>query len=303
MSTTMEVAAPVEAPSDGAAQTPKPCPNCKHYSDGAFCPDCGEQMDLKHDYNLRAVIRHLAEEVFLFDRRFWRSYKSLLLKPGQLTRDHLSGRRVSFLRPLTMYLSVSAVYFFVISFAQPFVFTDLLFGVETADGQYEATDFGFGNSALQEQSFTTYREIMEKLKEKTGYSEREIRDRVNRSYNSMISLLMIMVVGLFAVGLKVLYHNRYYYEHLIFTLHLFVFTFLMGMTALGLHHINIWLGTAVTTLGMVVYVWFAARRVYGQGPWVTLAKSATITIAYFVTLSILMGIALIGVLIYIGIML
>lgn len=296
----MEVALAEEAGGDGAAAAvEKPCPSCERLNASAFCPDCGEQMDLKHAYNLKAVMHHLAQEIFFLDRRFWRSYKTLLLKPGQLTRDHLQGRRVSFLRPLTMYFSVSAIYFFVISIAQPFVITDILFGVETAEGQYEAFDYGLGTD-IQEESLATYRELMEKLKERTGFSERELRGRINRSYNSTLSLLMIMVVSLFAVGLKVLYNHKYYYEHLIFTLHLFVFTFLMGMTALGLHHISIWLGTAVTTMGMIAYVWMAARRVYEQGPWVTAFKSVTITVAYFITLSIMMGISLIGVFIYIA---
>ncbi|MEM6645852.1 MAG: DUF3667 domain-containing protein [Bacteroidota bacterium] len=300
MSTTMEVAPLEEAGGDGAAATAeKPCPSCERPSASAFCPDCGEQMDLKHAYNLRAVMHHLAQEIFFLDRRFWRSYKTLLMKPGQLTRDHLQGRRVSFLRPLTMYFSVSAIYFFVISIAQPFVITDILFGIEIEDGQYEAVDYGLGTD-IQQQSLENYRDLMAKLTERTGFSEREIRGRINRSYNSTLSLLMIMVVALFAVGMKVLYNHKYYYEHLIFTLHLFVFTFLMGMTALGLHHIDIWLGTAVTTLGMIMYVWFAARRVYEQGPWVTAFKSVTITVAYFITLSVMMGIALGGVFLYIA---
>jgi hypothetical protein len=63
------------------------------------------------------------------DSRLWRTVIPLLVRPGQLTRDYLEGRRARYMPPFRMYLVLSVV-FFVVAFFDPRDDLSLLFEAE-----------------------------------------------------------------------------------------------------------------------------------------------------------------------------
>jgi hypothetical protein len=66
------------------------------------------------------MLRELFGELFEFDSKVWRTARLLLLKPGALTVDYHEGRRRRQVRPVKLYLFVSAVYFLFFAFLNPF---------------------------------------------------------------------------------------------------------------------------------------------------------------------------------------
>lgn len=89
---------------------------------GLHCPACGEKrIDPARDHSLRWLVGHLLDGLLSLDSKLLRSLGGLLFVPGRLTRDHLDGRRMRYLPPLHLFLTVSVVFylFFQNAFAAP----------------------------------------------------------------------------------------------------------------------------------------------------------------------------------------
>jgi hypothetical protein len=91
----------------------KNCLNCGHEVEKHFCPQCGqENIEVKEDAFHMVV--HAVADYFHFEHKFFGTLKPLLLKPGKLTEAYVSGKRVSFIHPIRLYIFVSIVFFLVI---------------------------------------------------------------------------------------------------------------------------------------------------------------------------------------------
>ncbi|RZK38323.1 MAG: DUF3667 domain-containing protein [Pedobacter sp.] len=88
----------------------KNCLNCGHEVEKHFCPECGqENIELKED--ALHMIVHTVADYFHFEHKFFQTIKPLLLKPGWLTKEYVSGKRVSFIHPIKLYIFISIVFF------------------------------------------------------------------------------------------------------------------------------------------------------------------------------------------------
>ncbi len=93
------------------------CKNCdgylkKHFD---FCPYCGQKINDK--LTLKVLFYNTISNYFSFDARFLKSFFPLMFKPGYLARKYLDGKRLLFLHPAQMYLFISVVFFFILSFS------------------------------------------------------------------------------------------------------------------------------------------------------------------------------------------
>ncbi len=95
----------------------KYCPNCEYqltpYHN--FCPNCGQKVDDK--LSMRVLFHNTIMNYFSVDARFFRSFIPLLLKPGILAKQYVSGKRLMYLHPAQFYLFASIVFFFLFSVA------------------------------------------------------------------------------------------------------------------------------------------------------------------------------------------
>ena len=93
----------------------KTCLNCHYVVEKRFCPNCGQE-----NANTRKTFYHLFvhffEDLTHYENAFWKTIKNLLLKPGTLTKEYLSGKRLSYLAPVRLYIFISFVVFLSISF-------------------------------------------------------------------------------------------------------------------------------------------------------------------------------------------
>ena len=92
------------------------CPNCENEYDSNFnyCPYCS-QKNIDIDPKLKHFITEFLSANFNIDSKIFITLKSLILKPAELTREMLAGKREKYLTPVRLYLLISLIYFFVLS--------------------------------------------------------------------------------------------------------------------------------------------------------------------------------------------
>lgn len=88
------------------------CLNCGTPLDvsAKFCSDCGQKVrPLK--ITLRELLEDAWDATFGFDSKLFKSGWRLFSRPGYLTAQYLEGKRVAYLRPVTLFLLVAGVFF------------------------------------------------------------------------------------------------------------------------------------------------------------------------------------------------
>ena len=93
------------------------CLNCGTTLDGQYCGNCGQRATSRL-ISVWELLRDAFGDLLELDSRLWRTLIPLTIRPGQLTRDYLEGRRARFMPPFRMYLVLSIV-FFLVAFFDP----------------------------------------------------------------------------------------------------------------------------------------------------------------------------------------
>ncbi|WP_395052303.1 DUF3667 domain-containing protein [Flavobacterium sp.] len=92
----------------------KTCLNCSYVVENRFCSNCGqENIDTRKSFHQLFV--HFFEDLTHYENSFWRTIKNLIFKPASLTKEYLSGKRMSYLAPIRLYIFISFVTFFLIA--------------------------------------------------------------------------------------------------------------------------------------------------------------------------------------------
>ena len=81
----------------------KVCLNCKADLIGRFCHICGQE-NVEPKEGFWHMVTHFVFDLFHFDGKFLSTLKYLLFKPGYLSKEHLIGKRASYLHPIRMYV-------------------------------------------------------------------------------------------------------------------------------------------------------------------------------------------------------
>jgi hypothetical protein len=84
------------------------CANCTTATDTAFCPACGQKLDVH-----RITVGHIAHEGFHTithaDKGMFLLSKELLTRPGFVAREYIGGRRKRYFNPLSFLVISSAL--------------------------------------------------------------------------------------------------------------------------------------------------------------------------------------------------
>lgn len=236
------------------------CPSCQTSTDGKFCPTCGEQILTKPDYSFRGVFSETINVFTNLESNIFRSFGYLLTKPGLLTADYFMGRRKRYLKPLQLFIFCNIIFFFVQAFTG---FNSLRTPLRVHLSQMPYSQLARTKVA----AVITAR----------GITYRDYETQFNTVIETQAKTLVFIMIPMFALGVYLLYLRRreYFVKHLVFSTHFFSYyllllsldyLFVTIMSRLfGLHYLFSDLTMTAFLLSIcLVYLVFAARRVYDQ---------------------------------------
>lgn len=125
--------------------------------------------------------------------------------------------------------------------------------------------------------------VMGQLRRLAAMEPREAMETLVGTFFNYVPTMMFILLPLFAAVLKLLYirRRRYYAEHFVFLLHVHSFVFLLATAMLLLRRWAAGWIEAALFLWILVYIFIALKRVYGQGWLKTFVKYWILGWAYF----------------------
>ena len=248
----------------GKLREHKACENCGHFVESRYCPECGqENVETRQPFHYLFTVS--IEDFVHYDSRFWKSIMYLLFYPARLTKIYLSGRRKLYVPPVTLYIFISFITFFIPSLLPEKGGGKQDAPQETAAAQ--AVSIAEDEKKIQEikerleQKYTKedlnkLQDVVADLKERSKQIDRDdnnslmadnfdnkslftqaeqeiLKERILHDFPKAIFLYM----PVFAFWLW-LFHNKkkwYYFDHGIYTLHYFSF-FLLSILVFILFH-------------------------------------------------------------------
>jgi hypothetical protein len=227
------------------------CPNCRAQTQDNFCSRCGEATTV-HSPSAGEFLHEFIGHYVALEGKSWGTLRLLMFRPGRLTADYLRGKRIPYINPLRLYLTLSLVMFALMR----------LYGVDlpqvTLDDKSLGASYihsvpdpanpkriGTVNIAIKatqgdEPGDLTVSEALtwlgsvdatwtKNVKRFISTSPAEKADLVNHGLLGNLPYMLIGALPLFALYLKLMYlrTERHYGEHLVFALHVSAFVFFL----------------------------------------------------------------------------
>lgn len=90
--------------------TASQCANCGSDVSGNYCQQCGQETVL-HPPSTREFLHEFVGHYVALESKLWQTLRLLIFKPGALTLEYMAGRRVRYIEPLRVYLTMSLIFF------------------------------------------------------------------------------------------------------------------------------------------------------------------------------------------------
>ena len=279
----------------------KTCLNCNHVVEKHFCPNCGQE-NTESRKTFHYLFTHFLEDLVHYDGAFWKTIKTLLFRPGQLTVAYLSGKRKTFVPPVKLYIFINFLAFFLLSVlpsghqqeespnkevrqdsTKNVIINDVSFGKYSSVKEMDSIQKTLpkserldGIDAFVERKFSAINE---------KYTPQEFRDKLLESIQHILPKVLFLYMPLFALTLW-LFHGKkkwYYFDHGIFTLHYFSFLLLTFSGILVLTSVFSYLDQlielSIVSISNAIMIgwWFfyffrSHRRFYGESRLISRVK-------------------------------
>jgi uncharacterized protein DUF3667 len=267
------------------------CLNCGEPLHGAFCSACGQRV-VPPRPSMRELLGEAFAEFSGWDGKLANTLRLLITRPGQLTLDFLDGRRVRYITPLRLYLSVSLVYFLLSAAAPVGVASANLARAANASTTPHTTNINLCAGASMGDELS--QEDREQILAAASNAPRLLRPAMRRlasdpsgfrkDFSEVSPKLFFALLPIFAVILALFYRGRGFIEHLYFTIHLQTFFFIaLGLGILARFTHVVALAAVAATVAFIwtpLYAHFALRRVYGGSNGANVLKELAIGLLY-----------------------
>lgn len=80
-----------------------------------FCPHCGQE-NTERQVGFKTLLGDFISNYFAVDSKLGRSIRHFFFRPGRLTQRFIEGKRVRYIHPVRLYLGISLLFFFVLSY-------------------------------------------------------------------------------------------------------------------------------------------------------------------------------------------
>ena len=289
--------------------SPLACPNCGAEFTApppAFCPACGQESHIRPP-RLGEFLQQFGGAYLATEGALWRTFKLLLIKPGELTRQYLAGRRKHYVLPLRLYLTISVIVLLLLRLGSggpvevnvnsPKSAAVAASAPSGVNSQRRITisllgedDMGFGlkNGVFYCRQMPDW--VCKRAKKRIDIDAQAVTgelERFNDRFIGNVGAAMFLLLPSFALWMKLAYWSRHlrYTEHLVFALHVHAFWFL----ALALTLINQAWVQALALSAVPLYTLLAMRRVFGGRLWPRLLRSALVSFLYLVMLTLVVS--------------
>ena len=266
---------------DAVARKPKSivwtCPTCSKGRRLKFCPECGEERLRPNDLSMRDLLEQLAKSASSIDGKLVRSWRNLLIRPGQLTSAHIKGERRRYLNPLALFFIANAIFVGVQSL------TGMNILSSTLDSHLHVQDWSpFVQSLVQDRLASR------------GLTLDAYAPVFDRSAIFNAKALIILMALVFAPLPAIIFRSRHRPAgaHIVFALHLYAFILLLLSVSVLLGQLDLVMGgggllsnvvdKALSIFNLAVcggYIYLAIPTVYSTSGWRRSASAALLTIA------------------------
>jgi hypothetical protein len=231
-------------------------------------------------------VRHLAADAFeavssVEHGKILATLTTLLLRPGRLSLDYFSGRRIRYLRPLTLALAVLALHLFAYSGSGVTLY-DIGRTSREAKGLAEQRKIPSANGLW---------ERIGRHAQQQGSSRRTVDKEINEAWARWVSFAQIPLILLFALVLQLVLFSqrRFLAEHLVFSMHFISFQVLVQVLFWPVYYaVGITLSAAALPISLtmfaidIAYLFFAIRLFYGLGKRAAAIRAVLAFAGYFI---------------------
>jgi hypothetical protein len=243
---------------DGPAHAAARCPNCGAPAQDTFCSRCGETV-IVHSPSASEFLHEFVGHYVALEGKLWQTLRLLITRPGQLTAEHLRGRRIPYINPLRLYLTLSLLLFALIRLVGielPQVTLDnksmgISYAHTVPDPAHpgkpitgtlyvQVSESGGGDLGGLRETLTLLRGINKSwtvhVQDFMASSPQEKAELLNHGFMANLPYMLIGALPLLALYLKLMYwrSGRRYGEHLVFALHVTAFGFLLAIVMIVL---------------------------------------------------------------------
>ena len=230
--------------SNGKLRESKRCENCGQFVEKRFCPKCGQE-NTETRRSFHHLFTHFIGDFLHYDSRFWKTIKHLLFSPAKLTKEYLAGKRSHYVSPVTLYIFISFITFFIPAIlpekkTAEKEFTSQEKEVTSVDKEeiinkeieeLVKEDLPATPKRTLEFNINNEKKIIDISVDDKKYDWNKFGDKFKERFIHDFPKAIFIYMPVFAFWLW-LFHNKkkwYYFDHGIYTLHYFSFVLLNSL--------------------------------------------------------------------------
>ena len=186
------------------------CASCAHAFIGNYCSQCGEKVLGGADRSFRSFLHQLIAAITFADNKLFKTLWMVISKPGLLSSEYAAGRRVLYMKPLSLFFVLNLIYF--------------LFPVIQLFNASLHTQF-MGPQRNWIQTVVAHKMIDLNIRDVNSFSL-----LYNQKTTALAKLLVMVFVVVASLPLNLLYRkrNRFFSDHIAFMVELASFNLIVN---------------------------------------------------------------------------